>query len=103
MANLQVAETILQQLGGRKFLVMTGAKNLVGGERTLSFQIGRNKTSGNGVMITLTQSDTYSVELIRVAKSQGIIKRTVLARHEDIYNDQLQEVFTRMTELDTRL
>jgi hypothetical protein len=102
MAN-QVAETILQQLGGCKFIVMTGAKDFVGSDSTLSFRIGRNSTSGNGVMITLTPSDTYTVELVRVAKSTGTIKRTVLSIREDVYNDQLQEVFTRMTGLYTRL
>jgi hypothetical protein len=40
-ATLQVAQTIRDQLGNR-FCVMTGAKDFVGSERSLSFRIGRN-------------------------------------------------------------
>jgi hypothetical protein len=102
MAN-QVAETILQQLGGCKFIVMTGAKDFVGSDSTLSFRIGRNSTSGNGVMIALTPSDTYTIELVRVAKVKGTMTRTILRRLQNVYNDQLQEVFTELTGLYTRL
>ena len=40
MSNLKVAETILEQLGGNKFRMMTGAKNLAGDETSLSMRIG---------------------------------------------------------------
>ena len=36
MSNLTVAKTILEQLGGNKFCMMTGAKNLAGDENSLS-------------------------------------------------------------------
>ncbi len=35
MNNLKVAETILEQLGGNQFRMMTGAKNLAGDENSL--------------------------------------------------------------------
>ena len=38
----QVAETILAQLGGRKFQVMTGAKYFLGGADYLQFKLPSN-------------------------------------------------------------
>jgi hypothetical protein len=38
MSNLTVANTILEQLGGGRFIAMTGAKSFVGGEDSLHQQ-----------------------------------------------------------------
>ena len=53
MSNLIVAETILKTLGGNKFRMMTGAKNLAGDENSLSMRIGRNSSNSNYLKITL--------------------------------------------------
>ncbi|RYD66868.1 MAG: hypothetical protein EOP83_04030 [Verrucomicrobiaceae bacterium] len=103
-----IAETILQQLGGRRFQVMTGAKNFLGHENGLSFRIGRNTSGANRVMITLDPSDTYTVEFQKVSlprvNSDGKFvdgKVVVKAKSEDIYCDMLQECFTNNTGLYT--
>lgn len=62
----QVAQTILQQLGGNKFLAMTGASNLTCGNRTLCFKIGRNSKKITHVQITLTAMDDYIVEFLNI-------------------------------------
>lgn len=99
MADLLVAKTILEQLGGRKFTVMTGAKNFVGSENALSFRLpgggGFTKRGINAVRIALNGGDTYDVTFSRVRAG----KVTVLTTLEDIYADQLREVFTRETGL----
>ena len=101
--GVEVAKTILEQLGGRKFLVMTGAKNLIGGEHHLSMKLpGNARCNGkicSGVRITLDPSDTYTIEAFVVRK----LEYTVLDTHSDVYCDNLAEVFTRMTGLATRL
>ena len=48
-----VANTIYRQLGGNKFRVMTGAKNMVSHEFALSMKIGRNKTNANFMVVEL--------------------------------------------------
>lgn len=61
MSNLQVANTIRQQLGN-KFVVMTGANTFVGSDVSLQFRIGRNAKSVNVVAVTLDRTtDTYEV------------------------------------------
>ena len=59
MSNLKVAETILEQLGGNHFRMMTGAKHLAGDENSLSMRIGRNSSNSNYLKITLNSMDTY--------------------------------------------
>lgn len=96
--DMTIANEILRQLGGRRFVMMTGAKHLIGDTRSLSFQIGRNKSAANGVRITLTPADTYEVEFV---STRG--QRKVLKTFTDIYADDLQRIFTDYTGLVTSL
>jgi hypothetical protein len=94
-----VAKEILTQLGGNKFIVMTGAKNLVDGGKYLAFKLPRAKDSINYVKITLTSMDLYDIEFGRIRANQYKVVKSV----DGIYNDQLQNVFTKVTGLYTRL
>ena len=95
----QVAKTILQQLGGNKFIAMTGAKNLGASGKSLSMKIGRNSKSINYVVITLKSSDLYDVEFIRMRGA----KRTVVKKVKGVYADMLQKIFTKYTGMRTSL
>ena len=95
----RVAKTILQQLGGNKFIAMTGAKNLGSTNKSLQFKIGRNSKSISHVIITLKSSDLYDVEFIRM---RGV-KRTVVKKVKGVYADQLQTMFTKYTGMNTKL
>ena len=99
MSDLQVAKTILEQLGGNKFIAMTGAKNFVGSETGLSFKIGRNAKSISHVRIELDPSDTYTIKFLRVRKHE--VKE--ISSFSGVYFDSLQSVFTANTELYTSL
>ena len=95
------AQTTIKQLGGNKFIAMTGAKNFVqdSKKKSISFKIGRAKKSINYVRITLNGMDTYDMEFLRARGG----KITVVAKHKGIYNDQLQDIFTQETGLYTHL
>ena len=105
-SSLPVAKTILAQLGGNKFIAMTGSKNFVGDDTSLSMKLTRNKAKATHLKITLTPMDTYDVEFLKITnptarnKFQG--KRAVVVKHEDIYFDSLQELFTDVTGLYTK-
>ena len=101
MTDLQVANTILEQLGGRKFLVMTGAKNLIGNNVALTMRVnGRCKAGAvNFVRITLDPTDTYTVEGYYIRGH----KMSPRCRATDVYCDRLQEMFTEATGLYTSL
>lgn len=97
--NVQIANTILAQLGGGRFVVMTGAKFLTAIEGGLHFRIGRNDAGVNFVRVILDVNDTYRMEFCRLRKSQV----TILTTKVDVYADQLQEIFTDQTGLYTSL
>ena len=100
----QIAQTILQQLGGNKFIAMTGAKNLgfdsKGSKTTLSFKIGRNSRNINYVKVDyISGKDLYDMSFFRLRAGQlKLIKKV-----SSIYGDQLQKFFTKNTGLYTRL
>lgn len=110
-----LANVILQQLGGNKFIAMTGAKNLLALENGIRFTIGRNASKANRVEITLNGLDLYDIKFIKhtpykikVDYNKGTVKETqeksvVLKEYNDIYCDMLQELFTEFTGLYTHL
>ena len=119
MSHVEIANTIRQQLGGGRFITMTGAKNLAahgpeaGTRGALSFTLPSRfaKDGINYVKISLLGSDTYRVEFTKIGprpslkqmmagKSQTV---TVVKTLDDIYADQLQSVFSRHTGLDVKL
>ena len=101
--SLVVAQTILEQLGGRRFLAMTGAKNLLGDENSLQFQLPRDpgfvKDGITNVRIELVASDTYALTFFKV---RGI-KIIEIAKDTDVYADMLRRVFTERTALECTL
>lgn len=59
---MSVAETILQQLGGHRFTVMTGSKNYIADGNSLRMTLAKNHSKANRLTITLDEvTDTYIV------------------------------------------
>lgn len=103
MANLNVAKTILTQLGGSRFTTMTGAKDLVGGDNYLMFRLPRNfaKDGINKVQITLDPTDTYTVKFLKCDFRKHTFSTVREITH--VLADNLQPLFTAFTGLDTHL
>lgn len=106
---MNVTQTILAQLGGNRFIAMTGAKNFVSSETGLSFQLPAHfaKKKIIGVRITLQPDDLYRVEFFAKAKRDPILKVSVgvdlVEAYDGIYADTLRWLFTDVTGLETRL
>lgn len=100
--TMQVANTILQQLGGNRFIAMTGAKHFVGSSNSLQFSIGRGaKDKINKVKITLDEGqDLYSMEFYYF---RGMNYKKIGKAEEGLYFDMLQERFTDRTGMYTQL
>lgn len=98
---MTIAKTILEQLGGNKFIVMTGANTLVDHHDGLAFRLPSKfaKNKINYVKITLDANDLYTMEFFYI---RGI-NLTAIVVHDDVYADKLQELFTTETGLDTHL
>jgi len=99
--DVSIGQTILQQLGGNKFIVMTGAKHFgySDKDKTLSFKIGRNASKANYVRIKLTSMDLYDMTFIRIHGANYDELKT----YEGLYADMLQSAFTEYTGMYTRL
>ena len=97
--NMQVANTILQQLGGKHFVVTTGAKQLVAIDNGLRFRIGKNASKANIVRIILRADDTYNLEFWK--QGQDVNEFTILTRFankglsRDDYNTKVKEAIAR--------
>ena len=113
MTDTMIAETILQQLGGGRFIAMTGSKNFKAISGGLEMTLAKNASKANRLKITLTGMDDYNMEFYRftpyrvVIKNNGVYtydeKITTVKKYNNVCFDQLQELFTRTTELYTRL
>ena len=62
---MNVPATILEQLGGRRFAVMTGSKDFVGDGDTLRMSLARNSSGANRLEITLNGLDLYDMRFYR--------------------------------------
>lgn len=92
-------QTILDQLGGNKFVAMTGAKQLVAGSDFLQFGIGRGARNGANKVRVVLADDVYRVEFFNI---RGVNIRECGAV-DRVYADRLAAVFTEHTGFDTRL
>jgi len=62
MADLTVAKTILEQLGGELFVAMTGAKNFVGTEDSLTSHLLQHACKSSSP-ITLASISAYCISM----------------------------------------
>ena len=110
---MTVQETILEQLGGRRFAMMTGSKDFISiFDDTLQMTLAKNSSGANRLMIRLDfGKDLYSMRFLKVTGGK-LNKKTwefkpqkieVVAEYEDIYCDQLAEIFREVTGLETRM
>ena len=95
-----IAHTIYRQLGGNRFRVLTGAKNMVSHEFALSMKIGRNKTNANFMVVELNGLDLYDVTFAKLTK-MGEMKS--VKTYDNVYNDMLVSIFESHTGMYTTL
>lgn len=99
--TMKTATTILQQLGGNKFIAMTGSKNFAGSEDALCMHLTKNKAKAKYLRIELNANDTYTMIFRKAITKDHTFP--IVARIEGVYCDMLQPIFTQVTGLDTHL
>ena len=100
-----IAQTILEQIGGRRFAVMTGSKNFTDLGNGLLMSLAKNTTSANRLEIIYDEgTDLYNMRFYRKTFSKKTFecKTKNIATHEGVYCDMLEEMFTMVTGLYTR-
>ncbi len=98
--NMTVATTILSQLGGRRFIAMTGAKNLLADQNSLHMKLGSGCADGiTHMRVVLDADDTYTVIFFKV---RGV-KVAEVSHHVGVYADSLGDVIYNATGFYTSL
>ena len=111
MTNVQRATTIINQLGGNKFTAMTGSKNFLALENGVRMDLTKNMSGANKLEITLNGLDLYDMRFYkytpgRLNKKTFVYtddKLTEIQEYNSVYAEQLQELFTGITGMDTHL
>lgn len=96
MTNREIAQTILQQLGGPRIAIMIGAKGKRGFlaiENGLQFGFGSNNQM-NTCRIVLNSKDLYDVEFWKIGKTAKKVRE-----FNDVYDEMLVEIFESTTGL----
>lgn len=101
--NLAVAQEILRQLGGRKFIAMTGCKDFVGRSDSLQFKFRNSRNDYKAIRITLTPMDVYKIEFFKWDKITDANASEPVETIDDVYCDNLVEIFEKYTGLATSL
>ena len=112
-------QDIIHQLGGNKFLAMTGSKIKYygyddNGYVYLMVELVKNQSRAKYLKIQLNGKDLYNLEFSRIKKTlnkeyaaYGIKiydeKKEVVKIYKDVFCDSLQDMFTNTTGLLTRL
>lgn len=96
---MQIANTTLAQLGGRRFMVMTGASNPSGSAEGLSLKLPRNASKAQYLVIKLEADDTYTMRFIRIRKFEA----ETVKECAGVYCDNLRNIFADVTGLATSL
>ena len=101
----QVAKIILQQIGGRRFVAMTGSHDFINLGNGLRMSLSRNKTSANRVEIIYDEgADLYDLRFYRQSMNHKTfeVKTKDIKTYEGVYCDMLEDIFTDVTGLYTR-
>lgn len=96
----QIAATILRQIGGRRFVAMTGSHDFINLGNGLRMSLSRNKTSANRLEIIYAEcADLYNMRFYR----QSFIRKTFecqtkdIKTYEGVYWDMLEDIFSEVT------
>lgn len=115
MPETAVAQIILEQLGGNRFLIMTGCKYPLADGNTLRLHLSKNKSKANRLEITLCDDDTYTMRFyyyrlpsVRFNAQKGTFtekseKLEEIELFEGVYWNMLQDIFESVTGLYTTL
>jgi len=96
--NQLIAATILKQLGGGRFVAMTGAGHMSAGDSCLNIRFKGSKAV-NHLAVKLETNDTYTMTF---GKVKGWDYKTTTPI-EGVYAGDLQRIFTLKTGLDTKI
>lgn len=108
--DVSFAKIILSQLGGNKFVTMTGCKDFIAAAHNkhtpvpyLQMSIPRNQGKVNRLRVYLNSMDTYNLHFFSLSLKNGEATLTNEQWINGVYDDGLASTFTSVTKLYTSL
>jgi hypothetical protein len=98
---MTISAEIMKQLGGKRFVIMTGAKNIVNRPNGVTMSLPRNVTGGMQCCITLNSTDLYDIDFFSLHRKTFVIQYK--KRFTDIGVENLSDVFSQATGFAVRL
>jgi len=101
-----IADTIIDHLGSRRFMMMTGACHFTYDSTRpgfLSFKVPSRYSKYNHVEVQLNGNDLYDVCFFNVSVRKFQLNKKLGETHTDIHCEDLRGVFERATGLWTSL
>ena len=111
--------TIAEQIGGNKFLAMTGSKFKYYGHDELGYvylmiKLAKNQSKAQYLKIQLNGLDLYDLTFARIKKTLTPLAKELgikiydeeiitVKEYKDVYADMLQDIFKDVTGMYTRL
>jgi hypothetical protein len=99
---MTISATILDQLGGNRFVAMTGAKNFVASVDALSFQLPGTMTRNRANVCRIAYDAGLDAYFVTFMRRRGVHFPTV-GQFNNVQAAALRELFTRETGLDVHL
>ena len=102
MSNTDIAQTILDQMGGvNRLHTMIGARNMIALDGTGGLQFSfKGCRSANKLVIRLNGLDLYDMTFWKVMRNGEFVQ---VSESCNVYADQLQDIFIADTGLDLRI
>jgi len=92
---MKTAQTILAQLGGNRFIAMTGAQQLASTGHSIQFKFGSGATNrANFCRIELCVNDTYTMTFL---SQRGFNPTKQIEQFCDVQCGQLKSLFAQRT------
>ena len=96
--EMKAYEIILQQLGGRQFIAMTGARLFNDGNNKLIAKIKGSKTY-NHIEIEHNSLDLYNIRFCKIGTARTNFEMKKDDRIENIYSDMMKGIIEEKTGL----
>lgn len=98
--SMEIARTILEQMGGKGFRLMCGVRNATAGPDFLQLRF-KGSRKANTLKITLTAMDVYDMEFFQFRPKSMTCPKIV--EFLGLYAEDLAKTFTEFTGLETRM
>ena len=101
---MQIAQTILDQLGGNRFASMTGAKNFIGKPNALQFSLPARFAKNKATIVEVELNEDHDLYVLRFYKfNRAKLSTQLIEEIDQVHVEDLRRVFTYRTGLDTSL